>query len=139
MHTPVISQPVLGGMYDAPAPDAPRPHKRQRATARAVYHRQRAIDEEKQANGKGETRKAQVLRLLARFWNVHQYSPTALELLEWARLQGEKLFDVNSIRPKLFYLEKDGLVEVRAKRKCTVSKLTVQTWAVREIGSQEAR
>lgn len=114
--------------------------KRQRTTARAAYHRQRAIDEEKQIEGhQAETRCQQVLRILAAYWNKHQSSPTALELLEWGRQQGERLFDVNSVRPRLKSLCDSGLVEARSKRKCRISGVLVHTWSVREIGSKEQR
>jgi len=116
----------------------PRAHKRQRQSAREVYRQQRAVDVTKAARGQ-ETREGQVLRTLAAHWNATQRSPTALELLEWARARGERVFDVNSIRPRLNELVARGLVEPRAKRRCTVSGKTVWTWAVREIGSQEPR
>ncbi len=115
-------------------------HKRQRQTARASYHRQRAIDEEKQVEGhRAETRTQQVLRILAAYWNAKQQSPTSLELLEWGRQKGERLFDVNSIRPRLKELFDAGLIEARSRRKCSVSGVLVHTWSVREIGSQEQR
>ncbi len=118
--------------------DEPRPHKRQRQTAREVYRLKRAEDQAKAKAG-AETRQGQVLRLLAWHWNQTQVSPTALELLAWAREKGERLFDVNSIRPRLRELVESGLVEPRAKRRCVVSGMMVWTWAVREIGSQEQR
>lgn len=110
-----------------------KPWKRQRSTARAVYARRRSEDQAKAAAGK-ETREGQVLRLLAWHWNATQTSPTALELLRWAREQGEVLFDVNSIRPRLNELVEQGLVESAGKRRCTVSGQTVHTWRVREVG-----
>lgn len=116
----------------------PRRHKRQRQSAREVYRQQRAVDVEKAAAGK-ETREGQVLRCLAWHWNATQQSPTALELLAWMRARGEPVFDANSVRPRLTTLLAEGLVEVRTKRVCAVSGKTVGTWAVREIGSQEAR
>lgn len=116
----------------------PRPHKRVRQTSREVYRRQRTEDRQKAEAGK-ETREGQVLRLLAWHWNETQTSPTALELLTWARAKGERLFDVNSIRPRLNALVQAGLVEPRAKRTCDVSGMTVWTWAVREIGSLRPR
>lgn len=133
---PGLLDPVMERL-DAPAVKV---WKRQRQTARAVYHRQRAIDEEKQVEGQqAETRCQQVLRILAAYWNAKQHSPTALELLEWGRQQGERLFDVNSIRPRLRELFEAGLIEARGKRKCAVSGVVVYTWAIREIGSKEAR
>lgn len=138
MHAPHPHQRALP-MYGQ-EPEAPKVHKRQRQTARAQYHRQRAIDEEKQVEGhQAETRCQQVLRILAAYWNAKNESPTALELLEWGRQQGERLFDVNSIRPRIFRLVEMGLVEARSKRKCQISGVLVHTWAVREIGSQEPR
>lgn len=116
-----------------------KPWKRQRATSRAQHRRQRAIDVEKQVTGHGETRAAQVLRILDAFWNARQYSPTALELLEWGRERGERLFDVNSIRPRLHALVEKGLVTPGAKRKCRISGVIVHTWHSREAGSQEPR
>jgi hypothetical protein len=73
-----------------------RPWKRQRQTARTIYRDQRALDVARAAVG-AETREGQVLRLLAAHWNATQRTPTALELLHWARGRGEVLFDVNSI------------------------------------------
>ena len=108
-----------------------RPWKRQRATARAVYAAQRARDETRRTAGQ-ETREGQVLRLLAWHWNETQDSPTALELLAWARVKGETLFDVNSMRPRLTALVGDGLVESAGKRRCSVSGKTVHTWRVRQ-------
>lgn len=117
-----------------------RPHKAQRSTAKASYHRQRAIAEEQQTEGhKPETRSQQVLRILAAYWNKNQSSPTALELLEWGRRNDERLFDVNSVRPRLRELFEAGLIEARSKRKCRVSGVLVHTWSVREIGSKEQR
>lgn len=138
-----MHMPCIPGLLDPIIHRVDRPsvrvHKRQRQTARAQYHRQRAIDEEKQVEGgKAETRAQQVLRILAAYWNAKQESPTALELLEWGRQQGERLFDVNSIRPRLFALHETGLIEARSKRRCKVSGVLVHTWAVREIGSGES-
>lgn len=113
-----------------------RPWKRQRSTARAAYAEQRARDQVRAAAGR-ETREGQVLRLLAGYWNRYQVSPTALELLEYARERGEAVFDVNSIRPRINELVANGLVEARSKRKCSVSGKTVLTWGVREVGSKE--
>lgn len=123
--------------FDLPPP-TPRAHKRQRATAREVYRRQRAEDVAKADAGK-ETREGQVLRCLAWHWNVTQHSPTALELLAWMREKGEPVFDANSVRPKLHYLVKKGLVRPQAKRRCRVSGEEVWTWAVREAGDGEPR
>lgn len=131
----VSSQPALP-MFGQ---DTPRKvWKRQRQTAREVYRRQRADDTTRAAAGR-ETRKGQVLRCLAAYWNRFQVSPTALELLAWMLSSGERVRDVNDVRPKLHYLFKDGLVEPRAKRTCSVSGMTVWTWAVREAGSREPR
>jgi hypothetical protein len=123
--------------FDLPAP-ARRPHKRQRATAREVYRRQRSGDVAKASAGK-ETREDQVLRCLAAHWNATQVSPTALELLAWMRARGESVFDANSVRPRLTALVARGLVTPQTKRPCRVSGETVHTWAVREQGSQEPR
>lgn len=112
---------------------AERPWKRQRSTAKAVYARRRSEDQAKAAAGK-ETREGQILRLLAWHWNATQTSPTALELLRWARERGESLFDVNSLRPRVTSLVEAGLVESAGKRRCTVSGQTVHTWRVREVG-----
>jgi hypothetical protein len=123
----VNPQPVLAGMFDE---RPPRQHKRSRQTSRQVYRELRESL---------EGREGQVLRLLAWHWNERQTSPTALELLKWAREKGESLFDVNSIRPRLRALFERGAVAPRAKRTCAVSGKTVWTWAVREIGDQEPR
>lgn len=124
-----MTQPSL---LDLPVP---RPHKRQRQTAREVYRVQRAQDTVKRAAGK-EDREAQVLRCLAAFWNARQFSPTALELLDWMMAHGERAFDVNSVRPRITALVAKGLVEARCKRQCHISGKTVHAWAVREIGSE---
>lgn len=144
MHAPVLPglfSPVIEQIDPLTSDVRPvKVWKRQRQTARAQYHRQRAIDEEKQVEGhQAETRCQQVLRILAAYWNAKQHSPTALELLEWGRQKGERLFDVNSIRPRLRELFDAGLIDTRAKRKCSVSGVVVFTWAIREIGSREAR
>lgn len=115
-----------------------KPHKRQRQTAREVYRVQRAKDQQRKDAGL-ETREAQVLRCLSAFWNRHQYSPTALELLAWMRAKGERVFDVNSVRPRIKALVDAGLVEPRFRLRCTVSGQKVWTWAVREMGSKEPR
>jgi hypothetical protein len=112
-----------------------RPWKRQRQTARTIYRDQRALDVARAAVG-AETREGQVLRLLAAHWNATQRTPTALELLHWARGRGEVLFDVNSIRPRITKLVELGLVEESpTKRHCAVSGKTVHTWRVREVGA----
>jgi hypothetical protein len=115
-------------------PRTPRQHKAQRQTAREVYRVQREQDKAKRVAGK-EDREAQVLRCLAAFWNARQFSPTALELLDWMMAHGERAFDVNSVRPRITALVANGLVEARGKRQCVVSGKTVHTWAVREAGS----
>jgi hypothetical protein len=107
-----------------------RPRKRQRQTARTVYAVRRAQDEAKRQAGK-ETREAMVLRCLAGYWNRYQVSPTALELLQWMQGRGERVFDVNGVRPRLTYLCADGLVEAGAKRICAVSGKRVHVWRVR--------
>lgn len=112
-----------------------RPRKRQRETARSVYAVQRAVDEARAAAGH-ETREGQVLRLLGWHWNATQTSPTALELLDWARAQGETLFDINSLRPRLTALVEAGHVETAGKRRCRVSGKTVHTWRVCGIGGK---
>jgi 3-hydroxyisobutyrate dehydrogenase-like beta-hydroxyacid dehydrogenase len=84
-----------------------------------------------------ETREGQVLRLLSAHWNATQRTPTALELLHWARARGEVLFDVNSIRPRITKLVDLGLVEASpTKRRCAVSGKRVCTWRVREAGGR---
>lgn len=112
-----------------------RPWKRQRATARAIYALQRAVDRAKAEAGQ-ETREGQALRLLAWHWNATQESPTALELLAWARAHGEHLFDINSLRPRLTALVESGLVESAGKRRCGVSGKTVHTWRVCDVGGK---
>jgi hypothetical protein len=117
----------------------PKVWKRQRQTARQVYHLRRDEDIAKAARGE-ETREGQVLRLLAAHWNATQCSPTARELFVWAvNVRQERLDDINSIRPRISMLVDQGLVETRQKRRCAVSGKTVNTWAIREIGSKEAR
>lgn len=125
-------------IYGQNEPPPRRLHKAQRQTARMAYQLKRDQDQAKAKAGK-ETREGQVLRCLAAWWNRYQTSPTALELLNWMREQGESVFDVNSIRPRLKKLVDQGLVEPRVKRRCIVSGHTVWTWAVREIGSVEPR
>ena len=117
----------------------PRVWKRQRQTAREVYRVRRDEDITNAEAGK-ETREGQVLRLLAAHWNHTQCSPTARELFVWSvHVRKEPLDDINSVRPRLTALVECGLVETRAKRRCAVSGKTVNTWAIREIGSKEAR
>lgn len=130
-------QPALRGMFPTGL-EGRRVHKRQRQTARELYRRQRARDVALEAAGR-ETRRGAVLRLLAWHWNVTQESPTANELLAWARARGESLFDINSIRPRLHELVNAGLVTPQTKRRCRVSGQIVHTWAVREAGSKEPR
>lgn len=116
-----------------------KPWKRQRQTAREVYSVRREQDKANAEAGH-ETREGQVLRLLAAHWNYTQCSPTARELFVWAvNVRKEQLDDINSIRPRITALVEAGLVEPRDKRRCAVSGKTVHTWAVREIGSKEAR
>lgn len=131
-------QRAFAEFYDLPTDPPRRPHKRQRQTARLVYARKRDEDKAKAKAGK-ETREGQVLRCLAAWWNRYQTSPTALELLAWMKEQGEPVFDVNSVRPRIRQLVEDGLVEPRAKRRCIVSGMTVHTWSVREAGSLRPR
>lgn len=130
MATGILVQPLL--LDDVARVE--RPWKRQRSTARAVYRQQRAVDTAKAEAGH-ETRQGQALRCLSAYWNRYQASPTALELLSWAKTRGENLFDVNSLRPRLTALVDAGVVETAAKRACTVSGQTVYTWRVREAGS----
>jgi len=129
-------------MFGQPEPietPAPKVWKRQRQTAREVYRVRRAQDIAKAEAGQ-ETREGQVLRLLAAHWNHTQHSPTARELFVWAvNVRGERLDDINSIRPRLTALVESRLVETRAKRRCAVSGKTVTTWAIREAGSREPR
>lgn len=106
-----------------------RPWKRQRDTARAVYAAQREQDTAKAEQGQ-ETRQGAILRLVAAYWNRHQQSPTALELLEWAKDRGERLFDINSLRPRLTELTLRGLIESAGKRHCHVSGKKVHAWRV---------
>ena len=112
-----------------------KPWKRQRQTARQVYREIREQAKRRKAAGL-ETREEQILRLVAAHWNATQTSPTALELLAWARGRGELLFDVNSVRPRITALFACGLIDKVAKRRCTVSGKRVWTWAVREAGSE---
>ena len=111
-----------------------KPWKRQRQTARQVYREIRDQAKRRKAAGL-ETREEQILRLVAAHWNATQTSPTALELLAWARSRGELLFDVNSVRPRITALFACGLIDKVAKRRCAVSGKTAWTWSVREIGS----
>jgi hypothetical protein len=120
-----VTQPSL--LFDGLA--EPRRHKRQRQTARTVYHHQRAVDERKRQAGQ-ETREGQVLRCLGWHWNVTQTSPTARELAAWMARQGEPVDDINSVRPRLTALVEAGLVETAGKRRCKVSGKTVLTWRV---------
>jgi hypothetical protein len=103
-------QRAFAEFYQPDLVPTPRAHKRQRSTAREVYRQQRAVDVAKAEAGK-ETREGQVLRLLAWHFNATQISPTALELLAWARSKGEHLFDVNSLRAAT-----QGIVRPRARR-----------------------
>lgn len=106
-----------------------KPRKRVREVSREAYRQLRALDVELEAAGK-ETATGRTLRLLAWHWNAKQESPTALELMEWARSQGERLFDANAIRPRLTELLDEGLVEATTKRPCRVSGRVAHTWRV---------
>lgn len=106
-------------------------HKRQRATAVAVHNLKRDEDKKKAAAGQ-ETREAQVLRCMDAYWNRFQRRPTALELMRWMKNKGERVFDVNSIRPRITKLVSQRLVESKGKRPCRVSGQTVCTWGARE-------
>lgn len=115
-----------------------RPHKRQRQTARQAERDRREQDRQAKARGK-ETRSARVLRVLSWHWHRTQKSPTAYELLHWARANGEFFFDINTIRPRLTELVEQGLVAPGTKRRCEVTQEVVHTWQIREAGSQEPR
>ena len=131
-----VYAPCLPGLF---SPVTVKVWKRQRQTARQVYAHRRDEDVAQAAAGH-ETREGQVLRLLAAHWNYTQHSPTARELFVWAvNVRGERLDDINSIRPRITALVESGLVEPRDKRRCAVSGKTVHTWAIREIGSKESR
>lgn len=106
-----------------------KPRKRVRATSREAYRQRRTLDVQREAEGK-ETASGRTLRLLAWHWNATQLSPTALELMEWARSKGERLFDANAIRPRLTELIDSGLVESAGKRTCGVSGKTAHCWRV---------
>lgn len=106
-------------------------HKRQRGTAVAVHNLKRDEDKKKAAAGE-ETREAQVLRCMDAYWNRFQRRPTALELLRWMKNKGERVFDINSIRPRITWLVKNGLAEKKTKRRCRVSGQLVWTWGARE-------
>lgn len=106
-------------------------HKRQRGTARGAYARKRAQDQQKAAAGQ-ETREGQVLRCLAAYFNRFQRRPTALELMRWMKNKGERLFDVNSIRPRITALVRAQVATGYPKRICRVSGLLVTTWGVKE-------
>ena len=109
------------------APSAKRPHKRQRDTARTVYKVVRAQGELRRQAGK-ETREDQVLRCLA----ACVEPPTARELYAWMMNHYEPVDDINSIRPRLTWLEAHGLIVAGEKRECRVSGKTVHTWKVSE-------
>lgn len=111
------------------ATKAERPWKRVRQTSRAAYRDVRERDTAKAESGR-ETREGQVLRLLAAHWNATQTSPTALELLAWARGRGERLFDANSVRPRITKLVDLGLVESAGQRRCEQSGKVAHTWRV---------
>lgn len=130
-----LHQPCLPDVF---WPNVPRRHKAARQTARDVYRRRRSVDQARERAGI-ETSCGRVLRILAGYWNRFQHSPTALELLAYGQARGERLVDVNSVRPRIRELVQAGLVEPRAKRRCQVSGQLVWTWAVREAGSKAPR
>ena len=103
--------------------------KRVRDTSRAVYAERRQRDKAKSEAGQ-ETREGQVLRLLAAFCNYKQAWPTALELLHFGLSRGERLFDANSVRPRITAMVSQGLVESAGKRTCAVSGKLVTVWRV---------
>lgn len=128
--------PVLPGMF---GPDLPKQHKSARQTSREVYRIRRSEHKAAAALGR-ETRQAAVLRHLAHFWNRYQFSPTSYELFQFALEHGEKRFrDIAGWRPRLTSLHSEGLIETRQKRACRVTGADAVTWAIREIGSKEAR
>lgn len=127
--------PVLTGLFDA---DVRLPHKRARQTARAVYHVRRTQDSAAAAAGR-ETRQGAVLRLLAAFWNRHQFSPTSYELFVFTREHGALFRDIAALRPRLTELTQIGLIEPAAPRRCRITGEICRTWRVREAGSQESR
>lgn len=133
----VTVAPTLPGMYED-GRSRPRPHKVARKTSREVYRRRRGEDEAAAKVGR-ETRQGAVLRLLAAFWNRHQHSPTAYELLLFCQEHFAPFRDIAAFRPRLTELTRAGLIEPREARRCRVTGETARTWAVREVGSQEAR
>jgi len=112
-----------------------RPHKRQRQSAREIYRRKRDEDIVA-AKQNEETREGMVLRCLAAHWNRYQESPTARELFAWMKARGERVDDINSVRPRLTKLVDElGLVEIAGKRVCRQSGEKVSTYRVREMGT----
>jgi hypothetical protein len=122
-----VTQPSLDFTLSAPEPRQPR--KRVRQVSREAYRQRRALDVALEAAGH-ESARGKVLRLLAWHWNATQNSPTALELMEWARTKGERLFDANVIRPRLTELFDEGIVETAGKRKCLISGRSAHVWRV---------
>ncbi len=120
-----VTSPVTGEVRTV------RAHKRQRGTARGAYALKRAADQKKQDVGQ-ETREGQVLRCLAAYFNRFQRRPTALEVMRWMKNKGERVFDINSIRPRITKLVELQVVTSYPKRRCRVSGLTVCTWGVKE-------
>jgi hypothetical protein len=127
-----MTQPEL----DFTAPPEKRPHKRVRDTSKLAY----AIGRET-----FEGRKADALRHLAAYWNRFNHSPTSAELTAWTD-KGEHLFPSPAfqvallrMRRGLSDLKRLGLAEPHHKRICEFTGRLVETWRVREAGSQEPR
>lgn len=128
----------------APAPPATKPWKRVRPTSVAVYQHLRE-------SGTLAKRRQAVLTAVAALRNATQQWPTACEVQDWLASRGDVPADgnPNHVKPRLTELA-DGwwvtrLVEGRktrvhvpcdvlvrgAKRKSTVTGISVLTWQVR--------
>ena len=95
---------------------------RQSPTAAAVYHADIVPTL--------PTRQKLVVGHLAHYRAKYGTPPTALELLRLMNSfrVGQRMLDVNGVRPRLNELAAMGVVTHGPKRRCTVSGKTVLTW-----------
>lgn len=90
-----------------------------------------AIDAYRSLEASLSARQTLVRQLLRNFRDAYETWPTGLELLRYATAtMPGRVFDVNSIRPRLCELEAQGFVAKGPKRACALSGKRVSTWLV---------
>ena len=123
-----MTQPSLDFTLSAPEPRQPR--KRVRQVSREAYRQRRALDVQREAEGK-ETAEGKVLRCMAAQFNRSQVWLTDRELVRWMVSVGELTStDPNQIRPRRTALFDAGLVEPLPRRTCSVSGKSAHPWRV---------